>query len=624
MKGVANALNERTTVKPTDATDARIALNLLIEWPENPRKTRNDVDVVQMSTNLQKAGQLAPLIVFKPAGETLYSVIEGETRRRAFNMNATAGKITADTEIRCWIMPEDATLERLLVVAAAANTIRSAMNPIEEMEAYSAMAQAGIKVRAIAETFGIDKKVVEQRLALGNLVPSARDLVRSGKRQMGWAQAMTVGSPASQERIVAEIDANSAAHLDGSSVRAELTRGNIPVASALFDPIELNDCLVRDLFTPDGNYFSDVDKFWERQKVEIDKKVSDLRQTHANVKFVDRTRFDDAGWTTGGEPSESTAVVIAHDDGSVEIREGLIAPVVDESDDGEGSFLSDAGDHYDGDYATDGVTATSSTANPASSSNDGASANDADANPNDQVVQKIEVNPLDNATKETIVYLTSQVSAALKLAIASDPRLALATVVAASLTRNGPSTSLSVAGLPLDPQDRTAQVYQQLQAKRAARDRIATDAGIAGMNSPAEVIRKLLNLEAGLLEQIFAYTVADSILVDLNDTTVDIFDALGAEIMAGWRIEENYLKTLSTAQVRVLGTEVLDTDNLPSPRAARSQFEHAIIESVEATALQGDFMGSMTWIPPQITSLLEKAAERRAANTDTAELAEAA
>src|SRR3546814_19572592 len=82
-------------------------------------------------------------------------------------MNATAGKIDADAEIRCWVMPEDTTLERLLVVAAAANTIRSAMNPIEEMEAYSAMAQAGIKVRAIAETFGIDKKVVEQRHALG-------------------------------------------------------------------------------------------------------------------------------------------------------------------------------------------------------------------------------------------------------------------------------------------------------------------------------------------------------------------------------------------------------------------------------------------------------------------------
>src|SRR3546814_2989761 len=118
-------------------------------------------------------------------------------------------------------MPEDTTLERLLVVAAAANTIRSAMNPIEEMEAYSAMAQAGIKVRANAETFGIDKKVVEQRLALGNLVHSARDRVRPGKRQLGWAQARTVGSPEEPERIVAEIDEHLADQLDGSVVRVE-------------------------------------------------------------------------------------------------------------------------------------------------------------------------------------------------------------------------------------------------------------------------------------------------------------------------------------------------------------------------------------------------------------------
>src|SRR3546814_576589 len=206
---------------------------------------------------------------------------------------------------------------------------------------------------------------------------------------MGWAQAMTVGSPASQERIVAEIDVNSAAHLDGSSVRVELTPGNIPVPSALFDPIEHNDCLFLDLFTPKGNYFSDVKKFWERQNVEIEKKIEDLRQTHANVKFVDRTRFDDAGWTTGGEPSESTAVVITHDDGSVEIREGLIPPVIDESDDGEGGFLSDAGDHYRADYDTDALPATSGAATtPSSPNSDRTDLSGADAASDEEVVKK--------------------------------------------------------------------------------------------------------------------------------------------------------------------------------------------------------------------------------------------
>lgn len=602
-------------MKPTNAIDERIALNLLVEWEENPRKTRDEADIAQMATSTLKIGQQAPLIVFKAAGETLYKVVEGETRRRGFNLNATAGKIAADCEIRCWVLPETTTSEQLIAVAVAANTVRTMMNPIEEMEAYSSMARTGIKVRAIAETFAIDKKVVEQRLALGNLVENARNLVRDGKRQMGWAQAMTVGSPAAQERIVSEIEANSSAYPDGASVRAELTRGNIPVASALFDPAELNDCLVRDLFTPNGNYFSDADKFWERQRVEIQKKLDELETTHAAVKFIDRMRFDDAGWTTGGEPSESTAVLIAHDDGSVEVREGLVPPVLDaEDDDGEGSFLDDAEDHY-GEHREDAGNKIGNFAGTAASADTDGGA-DTDQTDGPAVVKSIEINPLDNATKETNVYLTSQVSASLKLAVSSNYRHAIAVVVAASLTRSGPSSPLSVAGLPLDAKDRTSQVYAQLQAKRVARDRIAMDVGIAGMNSPAEVIRKLLSLEEGLLEQIFAWTVADSILVEINDSTVDIFDALGADMMAGWRPEENYLKTLSTAQVRAMAPEVIDGNDLPNPRAPRSQVEHAIIEAVEADALQGDFMGTQTWFPPQIAGPLERAALRRAAVLD--------
>lgn len=616
---------------PTNAVDERIALNLLIEWENNPRKTRDDNDVAQMAKNTLTLGQQAPLIVFKGPGETLYKVIEGETRRRGFNLNATAAKIAIDCEIRCWVLPEDTTNEQLLAVAVAANTVRTMMNPIEEMEAYSSMARAGIKIRAIAETFAIDKKVVEQRLALGDLVASARELVRNGSRQMGWAQAMTLGSPLAQERIVAEIQVNDNAFTDGASVRAEMNRGSIPVASALFDPNELSEFLVRDLFMPNGNYFSDPDQFWTRQRVEIQKKLDELETTHKSVKFVDRMRFDDAGWTTGGEPLESTAVLIAHDDGSIDIRECMIPPVADEDDasdgEAEGGFLADADDHYGSEHEAnpDAAIAPSRT-NILAGGDTGQNEGD-----EQETVQAVVVNPLDNATKDTMVYLSSQVSAALKLAVSSDTRFAMATVVAASLTRRGPSSTLSVAGVPLDTKDQTAQVFSQLQAKRTARDRIATDAGIAGMNSPADVIRKLLALEAGLLEQFFAYTVADSILVDISEATVDIFDALGADIFAGWRIEENYLKTLNNAQIRTLAMEVIDLDNLPRPRAPRSQVEHAILESVEAGALQGDFMGGLpAWIPPQIAILIDEAAAAKHdatgvnADTSDADVAQAA
>src|SRR3546814_2892711 len=128
---------------------------------------------------------------------------------------------------------------------------------------------------------------------------------------------------------------------------------------------------------------------WSSDVCSSDLKIEDLRQTHANVKFVDRTRFDDAGWTTGGEPSESTAVVITHDDGSVEIREGLIPPVIDESDDGEGGFFSDAGDLYRADYDTDALTATSGPATtPSSPHSDSAELSGADAASDEEVVKK--------------------------------------------------------------------------------------------------------------------------------------------------------------------------------------------------------------------------------------------
>lgn len=586
-------------MKPIDAVEARLPLNQLIEWAGNPRKTRDTKDIGQMATNLLALGQQSPLIVFKGAGETLYKTIEGETRRLGFNELATANKIAGDAEVRCWILPETTSEEQLLAVALASNTVRREMNPIEEMEAYTSLAKAGMKLKAIGETFGVEQRTIRQRLALGDLTPEARDLIRSGKRQMGWAQAMTLASPAAQQRIVAEIGVNATSYPDGASVRAEVTRDSIPASSALFAPSELADCLVSDLFSTDSDksfdYFSDTEAFWKRQRVEIDALIEKLSQTHKDVKLFDRIRFDDAGWTRGGEPSESTAVVIVYDDGAVKVEEGMIAPAIDDSfDDGEGSFLSDAEDHYTSEHEDTGN-------------------GDVVGREDGAAIEKVEVNPLDNATKETVVYLTGQVTAALKLQVASNPTFAMAVVITGALTRRGPVPSLSPSGSTVDAEDQTSQAFMLLNAKRAARDRIVTMAGIAGMNTPAQALRKLLALDPALLAELFAYTVADSITASLDDTTADIFDALGADIVSGWRIEPAYLKGLNTAQIRSLTGEVCDPNDPINPRSSRSQLERAIMEAVESDALQGNFMGDNGWMPPQLVKAMKDAETKRLA-----------
>ncbi|QAY80173.1 ParB N-terminal domain-containing protein [Sphingosinicella sp. BN140058] len=587
------------------AEEERIPLSLLVEWPDNPRKTRLEADVDKIAHSSASRGQLVPLLGWRAAGDTETMVIDGETRRCGYLKNAAAGIITAEKAYRVLVFPPETTRDQLISIALAANTDRQAMNPIEEMEAYTALARAGMKIKAIAEMRGVEQREIHQRLALGDLIPAARDLIRSGTRQMGWAQAMTLGSPAAQERIVNEIIANPTSYPTGAAVRAELTRGVIPAKSARFPLTELADCLVRDLFE-DGDHFSDPDKFWARQKIEIDAIIADLRTSHNDVVFIDRMRFDDAGWTAGGDEADATAVVIAHDDGSVEIRRGLIPPVIATDEDGEGAFLVGA----DADYASehDAFASEAPTAVRPVAANDTGSTATAPPPP------KVDLNPLDNPTKETMTYLIGQVSASLKLQVASNPRLAMAAVIAGSLTKRGPtSPSLSVTGLHLDPKDQTSQVFGQLQAKRSARDRIVLEAGIAGMNSPATVIQKLLALDAGLLEQVFAYTVADSVTGAVDEPTIEIFDAIGADVLTGWRVEETYISKLSNAQKRALALEIIDLQNQPGPRSSPGEVTKAILEAVDADALAGNFLNAGGFVPPQIQAVLNKLAAKRAA-----------
>ena len=589
---------------PAQAQSSEIGttpLNLIVEWPHNPRRTRSK-DAVEQSAASQKAnGQLVPLILFAVEGATTFYAIDGETRRQGAELRVDRGEIDADSAMRSIVLDASTTHEQLLSIAMAANIVRQQMNPIEEMEAFTDLAKAGMKLAAIGEAYNYSAQQVKQRISLGDLVVEARDLVRTAQRHLRWAEAMTLGSPAQQERIVAEIAANPSAYADAQSVKAELTRGNIPVRNALFDPNLLAGALVVDLFTQDGEgSFNDAEAFWRLQRAEIQTRIDALSETHAHVRYFDRERFNDAGWSTGGEPSTSTAIVVSYDDGSVVVREGMVPPAwasEDALDDGAGDFLDGAGfaDEHEAD--------------------DAASASAAPKGP---------VDPMDNAAKGTGDYLAAQVVAGLKLAAARDHRVAMAFVIAQTLTRHGGlASSMQINGIGLDDAQQTTEVFQHLRAMRHARDGIARAAGVLGLTSPARVVRALLALDDQALNQIFAWTVAESVATPLNAGTVEIYDAVGVEIMQGWVIEEAYLETLRSDQVRALATQVVASGHQPRSNASVPTVRKAIVDAVEADALQGSWVGSSpTWLPPQVARLRDEVADRLVA--EAAEAAAAA
>lgn len=597
MARKTDATAKAATTNTSQSEVVTTPLNKIIAWPFNPRRTRADEAVEQSAASMKALGQLMPIIILPVEGQDTFYAIDGETRRQGANLRVNRDEIDADAPMKTIVLPADTPHDKLLSIAMAANIVRQQMNPIEEMEAFKALAQAGMKLTQIADAYNYGVQQVKQRISLGDLVEGARDLVRTGVRPLRWAEAMTVGSPAQQDRIVAEIAANPSSYADSASVRAELTRGNIPAANALFDQSLLASCLVVDLFTPTGGgSFSDPEAFWKLQKVEVQKRIDELAKTHAKVRLFERERFNDAGWSAGGDPAESTAIVITYDDGSVVVREGMVPPAWSQVDQ-----ESDAADFLDG-----GTFA------------------DEHEQQDDAVVERIQVNPLDSASKNTQDYLNAQIIAGLKLAAARDHRIAMAFVIAQTLTRHGGlASSMQINGVGIDPTAQTADVFQQLRTARASRDGIAKNAGILGLSSPSKVVAALIALDDEALNQIFAWTVSESVAAPLGQTAVEVYDVIGAELLQGWAIEPAYLDTLTSAQIRALATEVVEVSHQPRANASIPVVRKAIVDAVEANALQGNWVGPQSqWLPPQVTKVQGEVAARL--DAEAAQAADAA
>lgn len=581
---------------PVQATrqKAVLPLNTLVEWPANPRKTRNTESIRKTASSLIANGQMMPCLVYAGASNGLHYVIDGETRRQAFNLNVDDQKIEADAPVDVTILEGDLSEADLLRIAMVVNTDRENMNPIEEMEAYASMAKAGMKPLEISQYFNISARQVTQRIALGDLIEPARDLVRTGERNIRWAEAMTMGSPTQQEQIVNEVAANPHAWPDGDSVRSRMKNGAIPVSSALFDSNLMADAIMLDLFTTNTDTtFTDSERFWELQNAEIDKMAEAAGETHGRVDIFRGRRFNEAGWMTGGDPADSVAVIIVRDDGSVELKEGMVPPAdyyADEDQD-SGDIFADASAMFGADLET---TVDNEAANG--------------SKPEEAQVY----DPLANATKATEAYLEAQVVAQLRQRAASDHRVSMAFVIAQTLTRNGKlASSMEITGYNLEKEDRTSAIFQKISAREAAIQRILSDSGLLGIRSPARAVEILIGLDDDALTSIFSWFVSQSVSPGLTDTTFDVCSVLGEQPLDGWRIDEQYIKTLTNAQKRALAIEVVPESELPGSNASLTVVTKTTLAAVENRELQGDWTGpSNAWLPPQITAGLKDAALR--------------
>ncbi|UVV70806.1 ParB/RepB/Spo0J family partition protein [Brucella anthropi] len=239
-----------------------IALNKLDRDPKNVRKTYRKEGIEELAANLRSDGYqpLQNLVVREGDRKGHYFVTAGERRRLALLFLAEAGEIAADFAVEC----KERAAEDATAISLAENAMREEMNPVDQYEAFKAMADEGKDIADIAARFAISETIVRQRLALARVAPELLQLFRD--EEIGYSQLKAFTICDDQKRQMEVWNALPDWNRDAHRIRYALTEEMIRADDKRFEFIggvetyeAAGGAVKRDLFdTRDGGYATDA------------------------------------------------------------------------------------------------------------------------------------------------------------------------------------------------------------------------------------------------------------------------------------------------------------------------------------------------------------------------------
>ena len=228
----------------------------------NVRK-KGGKDIDDLIPSIRSLGIIQPLLVRKNCEG--YEIVAGQRRYHALV------KLSQESEIDpvpCIIMNEGD--DALAIEASLAENIaRLPMDEIDQYKAFSALVKEGKSVDDIASQFGITQRLVQQRLAIANLISPILTLYRNEDIQGETIRILTMATKRQQKDWLVLFKSEDEYAPQGHALKSWLFGGaDIPVGNALFDVTEYNGSIVSDLFG-DERYFSDSEAFWQLQNIAI-------------------------------------------------------------------------------------------------------------------------------------------------------------------------------------------------------------------------------------------------------------------------------------------------------------------------------------------------------------------
>ena len=247
-----------------------IPLSQLELSPDNVRKTPADTSAfTELKASIAAHGLLENLIAraMEPGTDcgARYAVIAGGRRLAAIQALAAEGALDEDHPVPCHMIGGIVAAEE---VSLAENSVRAAMHPADQVEAFRRLADAGSTADAIAARFGVSERTVEKRLRLGNAAPVLLEAYRAGEIDLETLMAFAVTTDHTRQVAVWETVSQQGYRPGAWQIKRLLTEDRVSATSAIarFVGIEAYEAaggrIDRDLFAEEderGIWLDDPD-----------------------------------------------------------------------------------------------------------------------------------------------------------------------------------------------------------------------------------------------------------------------------------------------------------------------------------------------------------------------------
>ncbi len=169
-------------------THQQIEIKHLDRSPLNVRKTDSHAAMEELKASIIAHGLMQNLVVVPAKKKGKFEVIAGGRRLESLKQLQTEGKLPDDHAVPCRIADPAEAAE----LSLAENTVREAMHPADEFEAFAALIGKGNTAAQAAQRFGVDEKHVLKRLKLGRVASELLAAYRAEEISLESLEAFTV------------------------------------------------------------------------------------------------------------------------------------------------------------------------------------------------------------------------------------------------------------------------------------------------------------------------------------------------------------------------------------------------------------------------------------------------